>query len=204
MPTLGIFLPLLEDHTLTPGLVPIDEFFSDAAAGTLPSFSLVEPNYSMQSEEDPQDVQFGDQFMGQVVNAVMSSPNWDSTMLIWTYDEHGGYYDHVPPPAAVPPDDVPPALKPGDPPGGFDRYGFRVPSGVVSPYAKKDFVSHTIYDHTSILKTVEEKWNLPALTRRDANANSLFDMLDLDKETGVLEAAQAPGRRRTRRPRRVA
>ena len=79
----------------------IDEFFSDAAAGTLPSFSLVEPDYGKQSEEDPQDVQFGDQFMGHVVNAVMSGPNWDSTMLIWTYDEHGGYYDHVPPPAAV-------------------------------------------------------------------------------------------------------
>ena len=154
LPTIGIFLPLLEDHTLTPGLAPIDEFFSDAAAGALPSFSLVEPNYAMQSEEDPQDVQFGDQFMGQVVNAVMASPDWDSTMLIWTYDEHGGYYDHVPPPPAVPPDDVPPALKPGDPPGGFDRYGFRVPSGVVSPYAKKDFVSHTVYDHTSILNAI--------------------------------------------------
>jgi len=192
LPTIGIFLPLLEDHTLTPGLAPIDEFFSDAAAGTLPSFSLVEPNYAMQSEEDPQDVQFGDQFMGQVVNAVMASPDWDSTMLIWTYDEHGGYYDHVPPPPAVPPDDVPPALKPGDPPGGFDRYGFRVPAGVVSPYAKKDFVSHTVYDHTSILKTVEEKWNLPALTRRDANASSLFDMLDLQREPAFSKPPRLP------------
>jgi len=192
LPSIGIFLPLLEDHTLTAGLAKIDEFFSDAAAGTLPAFSLVEPDYGTQSEEDPQDVQFGDQFMGRVVNAVMASPNWDSTMLIWTYDEHGGYYDHVPPPAAVPPDDVPPALKPGDPPGGFDRYGFRVPSGVVSPYAKKDFVSHTVYDHTSILKTVEEKWNLPALTRRDANANSLFDMLDLDQSPAFPEPPALP------------
>ncbi len=192
LPTLGIFLPLLEDPSLSPGLAMIDEFFSDAAAGTLPSFSLVEPDYGKQSEEDPQDVQFGDQFMGHVVNAVMSGPNWDSTMLIWTYDEHGGYYDHVPPPAAVMPDDIPPALKPGDPPGGFDRYGFRVPSGVVSPYAKKDFVSHTIYDHTSILKTVEEKWNLPALTRRDANANSLLDMLDLTSKPAFLTPPRLP------------
>ena len=137
-------------------------------------------------------MQFGDQFMGKVVNAVMSSPNWPPTMLIWTYDEHGGYYDHVPPPPAVPPDDIPPALKPGDPPGGFDRYGFRVPSGVVSPYAKKNFVSHTVYDHTSILKTVEEKWNLPALTRRDANANSLFDMLDLQKKPAFLKPPKLP------------
>jgi phospholipase C len=179
LPSLGVFLPLLEDPTLSSGLAKIDQFFADAAAGTLPSFSLVEPDYGVQSEEDPQDVQFGDQFMGKVVNAVMASPNWPSTMLIWTYDEHGGYYDHVPPPVAVTPDDVPPVLKPGYPPGGFDRYGFRVPAGVVSPYSRKDFVSHTIYDHTSILKTVEEKWNLPALTRRDANANSLFDMIDL-------------------------
>jgi phospholipase C len=123
---------------------------------------------------------------------VMSSPNWPKTMLIWTYDEHGGYYDHVPPPAAVPPDDVLPVLKAGDPPGGFDRYGFRVPCAVVSPYAKRDFVSHTIYDHTSILRTVEKKWNLPALTRRDANANTLFDMLDLDAKPAFLKPPRLP------------
>lgn len=187
LPTLGVFLPLLDKPSLKAGLASIAEFYADAAAGTLPSFSLIEPNYMYQSEEDPQDVQFGDLFMGDVVNAVMSSPKWHSTMLIWTYDEHGGYFDHVPPPAAIAPDDVPPALKPGDPPGGFDRYGFRVPAGVVSPYAKKDFVSHTVYDHTSILKTVEEKWNLPALTRRDANANSLLDMLDLSGEPAFLD-----------------
>ena len=92
----------------------------------------------------------------------------------------------------IPPDDIPPALKPGDPPGGFDRYGFRVPSGVVSPYAKENFVSHTVYDHTSILKTVEEKWNLPALTRRDANANSLFDMLDLKATPAFLKPPKLP------------
>ena len=173
-------------------MVKIDQFFEDAAAGDLPSFSLVEPNYDEQSEENPQDIQYGDQFVGKVVNAVMSSPNWPKTMLIWTYDEHGGYYDHVPPPAAIPPDDVAPALEPGDPPGGFDRYGFRVPCAVVSPYAKKDYVSHEVYDHTSILKTVEEKWNLPALTRRDANANSLFDMLDLHGKPAFLKPPKLP------------
>ncbi|HEX7444509.1 MAG TPA: alkaline phosphatase family protein [Acidimicrobiales bacterium] len=179
LPTLGVFLPLLQVPSLLSGLAGIDQFYADAAAGTLPSFSLVEPNYEKQSEEDPQDVQFGDQFLGKVVNAVMSGPGWPSTMLIWTYDEHGGYYDHVAPPAAVTPDDIPPTLGPADPPGAFDRYGFRVPAGVVSPFARRDFVSHAVYDHTSILKTVEEKWNLPALTRRDANANSLFAMVDL-------------------------
>ena len=196
LPTMGVFLPLLSDPAMRAGLARIDEFYTDAAAGTLPSFSLVEPDYDKQSEEDPQDVQFGDQFVGKVVNAVMSGPGWPSTMLIWTYDEHGGYYDHVPPPRAVPPDDVPPALAPGDPPGGFDRYGFRVPAGVVSPFARRHYVSHTVYDHTSILKTVEEKWNLPALTRRDANASSLFDMVDFSSTPfhtpPVLPAAADP------------
>ena len=192
LPTLGVFLPLLGDPALRAGLAGIDQFYADAAAGTLPSFSLVEPDYEKQSEEDPQDVQFGDQFLGKVVNAVMSGPGWSSTMLIWAYDEHGGYYDHVPPPAAVTPDDVPPVLVPGDPPGGFDRYGFRVPAGVVSPYARRDHVSHTVYDHTSILKTVEEKWNLPALTRRDANATSLFDMMDLVGEPHFLTPPHLP------------
>jgi phospholipase C len=125
LPSLGVFLPLLGRKEYSMGLVPISQFFADAAAGQLPAVSLVEPDYGKQSEEDPQDVQFGDQFLGQVATAVMSSPNWPDTMLIWTYDEHGGYYDHVPPPAAVPPDAVPPALKPTDPPGKFDRYGFR-------------------------------------------------------------------------------
>jgi phospholipase C len=114
-------------------------------------------------------------------------------MLIWTYDEHGGYYDHVPPPAAVPPDDIPPVLKPDDPPGGFDRYGFRVPCAVVSPYARKNHVSHTVYDHTSILKTIETKWNLPALTRRDAAAHSLFDMVDLHTKPAFLQPPKLPG-----------
>jgi phospholipase C len=192
-PTLGVYIQYLEEgNPLAKGVVKIDEFYADAAAGNLPSYCLVEPNYDESSEEDPQDIQFGDQFMAKVVNAVMSSPNWSKTMLIWTYDEHGGYYDHVPPPPAIPPDDIPPNLAPGDPPGSFNQYGFRVPAGVVSPYAKKDFVSHTIYDHTSILKTIEEKWNLPALTRRDANANSLFDMMDLTAKPAFLKPPKLP------------
>ena len=192
LPTLGVFLPLLQDPTIARGLASINQFYVDAAAGNLPSFCLVEPNYSNQSEENPQDVQFGDQFMAKVVTAVMSGPDWPTTMLIWTYDEHGGYYDHVPPPTALAPDDVPPTLAASDPPGGFDRYGFRVPAGVVSPYAKRNFVSHTVYDHTSILKTVETKWNLPALTYRDANANAMFDMLDFTRKPAFLNPPHLP------------
>ncbi len=179
LPSIGVWLPLLSDPAIISHLASIDAFFIDAAAGDLPQFTFLEPNYSQSSEENPQDIQYGDQFLGEVVNAVMDGPQWSKSMLIWTYDEWGGWYDHVPPPAAVPPDDVLPDLSPNMVPGGFDRYGFRVPAGVVSPFARPDFVSHTVYDHTSILKTLEQKWNLPALTRRDASARGLFDMVDL-------------------------
>jgi phospholipase C len=160
-------------------LAKIEHFYADAASGKLPGFCIVEPNFGDTSEEDPQNIAAGEVFAAKVVNAVMSGPKWGSTLLIWTYDEHGGYYDHVPPPAAVPPDDIPPDRFLGGPRyDGFGRYGFRVPCAVVSPWARPGYVSHTVFDHTSILKLVETKWNLPALTRRDANASNMLDMLD--------------------------
>jgi phospholipase C len=161
-------------------VVPIAGFFTDAAAGTLPAYSLVEPNYSTQSEEDPQNIAVGEAFAASVINAVIDGPAWDRTLLLWTYDEHGGYYDHVPPPAAVPPDNIAPVVLAGESAyDGFGRYGFRVPFALVSPWARRHHVSHVVYDHTSMLKLVETKWNLPALTYRDANANAPLDMLDL-------------------------
>jgi phospholipase C len=161
-------------------LVSINQFFTDAAGGTLPGFSLVEPVFDQQSEEDPQDIQAGERFVSQVVQAAMHGPGWDKTLLVWAYDEGGGYYDHVPPPAAVKPDDIPPGIHvPPDLPGQYDRYGFRVPAAIVSPYARRNYVSHVVHDHTSILKLIETKWNLPALTFRDANADNLLDSLDL-------------------------
>ena len=117
--------------------------------------------------------------MASVVQAVGHSPAWRKTLLVITYDEHGGYYDHVPPPPALAPDAVPPVVAPGQSPyDGFQRYGFRVPAVVVSPYAFPNGVTHTLYDHTSILALVERKWNLPAMTFRDANANDLSGFLD--------------------------
>jgi phospholipase C len=162
------------------------QFLVDAAAGTLPSFSMVDPDFDKQSQEDPQDVQYGDQFLARVVNAVMASPQWPHTLLVWCYDESGGYYDHVTPPPAVLPDQVPPALSPGDTPGSFNRYGFRVPAGIVSPLAKANYVSSVVHDHTSILKLVETKWNLPALTHRDAAADDLLDSIDLTRPPHFL------------------
>jgi phospholipase C len=180
-PTVELFPPLFLKNNGTK-VVPIADFFTDAAAGTLPNYCLVEPDYEHQSEENPQNIAAGEEFAASVINAVINGPAWDRTALLLTYDEHGGYYDHVPPPAAIPPDSIGPTLVPGE--NGFDgfaRYGFRVPFVLVSPWARQNFVSHEIYDHTSILKLVETKWNLPALTYRDANAAAMLDMLDLHR-----------------------
>jgi len=176
-PTAGLYMRAIAPDAAN--LVPVSRFFADAKAGTLANFSVIDPDYLHRSEESPQDVTIGEAFSAGVINAVMQSSAWPKTILIWCYDEHGGYYDHVPPPPAIRPDTIPAQLSPGDTPGGFDRYGFRVPAVVVSPFSRPHYVSHVVHDHTSILKLVETKWNLPALTYRDANASDLLDCLDL-------------------------
>ena len=187
LPSALIWTYLVGVPDIRPNLVDITGFFSDAAAGTLPAVSLVDPDFGTQSEENPQDVQYGDQFLSQVVSAVMASPQWPNTMLVWCYDESGGYYDHVPPPGAVKPDKVKPVLSAGDAHGSFNRLGFRVPAGVVSPYARPDYVSRVTHDHTSVLKLVETKWNLPALTYRDLHADNLLDSIDLTSPPAFLD-----------------
>jgi phospholipase C len=177
VPSLALFPKLLTRYPSH--IANQDAFFTDAAAGKLPGFSLVEPNYLLTSEEDPQNIARGEQFAAKVVNAVMKGPAWKNTLLIWTFDEHGGYYDHVVPPRAIAPDNIPPAVNGGPSYTGFHQYGFRVPCVVVSPWARPNYVSHQVFDHTSICALVETKWNLPALTRRDANAHNMLDMLDL-------------------------
>jgi phospholipase C len=172
--------PELYLKNLGTNVVPIADFFTDAAAGTLPGLALVEPNYSTQSEEDPQNVAVGEAFAASVIDAVMTGPAWNKTLLIWTYDEHGGYYDHVPPPPALAPDDIPPQVPARESAyNGFAQYGFRVPMAVISPWSRPFYVSHRVNDHTSICALVEAKWNLPAMTYRDANAGNLLDMVDL-------------------------
>ena len=113
-----------------------------------------------------------------MIDALFKSPNWSSSALFLTYDEHGGFFDHVPPPAAIPPDDIPPMLLPGDAPGAFNSYGVRVPAVVVSPFARPHFVSHRTNDHTSILRFIETRFGLPALSRRDAAANPMLEFFD--------------------------
>jgi len=175
-------LPGFGDH-----LKPISTYFDDAKNGTLPSVSLVDPNFGDASQENPQDALHGEAFLRKVVLAAMNGKGWGETMIVWLHDEHGGYYDHVAPPKAPKPDNAPivPSIKSGDVWQGkaslpsFNRLGFRVPAGVVSPYAKAAYVSRQVYDHTSILKLIEQKWNLPSFTPRDAAANSPLDMIDL-------------------------
>jgi phospholipase C len=194
----------------------IDQFFADADSGNLPSFCIVDPDFRRYSEENPQDIQKGESFAAEVINRVMRGPAWADTLLIWTYDENGGYYDHVAPPAAVPPDDVRGHSRVAHPspvrsllkvlypgyvrqaekivigPDTYDTYGFRVPAVVVSPYARPDCVLSDVFDHTSVLKLVEEKWNLPALTRRDAAATSPLGALDLTAPPAFLTPPELP------------
>jgi len=97
------------------------------------------------------------------------------------YDEHGGFYDHVAPPHAIKPDNIAPKLSKDNVPGAYDQLGVRVPAVVVSAYSRPHAVTNVVHDHTSILAEIEELWNLPALTYRDANANDLSDFLSLKK-----------------------
>ncbi len=115
LPTTELY-PQLYFKNVGTKVVPITAFFDDAAAGSLPGFCLVEPNYETQSEEDPQNIAAGEQFAAQVINAVIAGPGWKNTPLVWTYDEGGGYYDHVGPPAALAPDDIPQRFSAASPP----------------------------------------------------------------------------------------
>jgi phospholipase C len=178
IPTAALFLPNYLNNQKNGRMAPINQFLTDAAAGQLPNFSLVDPyvNYS----EENGDVSIGEAYAARIIGAVLDSPNWSSTAVILVWDEHGGWYDHVPPQPAIRPDDVPPEIDvPPDQPGAYDFTGFRVPCVVVSPFAKADHVSSVVYDHTSILKFVETKWNLPAMTYRDANAHNMLDFFQL-------------------------
>ncbi len=191
LPEIALYPRVLLEH---PGHAKlIEHFYQDCRSGQLPAVSLVTPDLFIASEGETQDIQLGEAFTASIVDAVLHSPAWARTMLIIAYDEGGGYYDHVPPPPAAPPDDIPPHIQvPPDQPGGYDRLGFRVPCIVIAPFAKADHVSHLVYDHTSILKTIHRKWNLPCLTHRDAAANDLLDFLDLTNPPEFLTPPELP------------
>jgi len=158
------------------------DFQKAAAAGTLPPYTFLEPSWEStgNSQHPNYNVALGEQLIHDVYYALRNGPNWNKTLLIITYDEHGGCYDHVAPPlGAVPPDN-----SAGEDGFDFKRFGVRVPTVLVSPLIAAGTVfrvpaNSVPLDHTSILKTVEQRWNLPALTARDAAAPGVGAVLTL-------------------------
>ncbi|HET9897583.1 MAG TPA: alkaline phosphatase family protein [Streptosporangiaceae bacterium] len=158
------------------------DFTAAAAAGSLPAFSFLEPSWAStgNSQHPAYDVALGEQLMHDVYEAVRGGPGWAQTLLIITYDEHGGCYDHVPPPAGA----VAADSSVGEFGFDFKRFGVRVPAVLISPLIAPGTVYRvpagtTPLDHTSILKVVEHRWGLPPLTLRDAEAPSFADVLTL-------------------------
>jgi phospholipase C len=159
-------LPKLWDPSLDGNFHSFETFKQHAQEGELPTYSFVEPSFIFDpnDEHPPHDVRLGEQFIEDVYNAVRSGKKWAETLLVVTYDEHGGCYDHVPPPFGATPPDT--ASKFGDLGFGFDRFGVRVPAILVSPYITLGtvFRSPTAmpYDHTSILATLRDWLEIPS------------------------------------------
>jgi phospholipase C len=160
------------------------DFARDAALGNLPAYSFIEPRYFADvllnkvpdDEHPPHNVAYGEELIAAVYNAVRGGPGWKDTLLLITYDEHGGCYDHVAPPGATPPG--------GNTPDGFnfDTFGVRVPAVIVSPYVPKGSIIRasgaTPFDHTSIIATLRKLFGIASLTPRDAAAPDLLSELD--------------------------
>ena len=157
LPFTLVFQRLAQDAQFTARMRPISEFFERAATGNLPSMAWIDPSFNdvphvpgtANDDHPPGDIANGQQFIASVYNALASSPAWSKTLLVIIYDEHGGFFDHVEPPGTPPRTDGP---KDDDP--NLTRYGIRVPALIVSPWVAQGQVSHTIYDHTSVLRTI--------------------------------------------------
>jgi phospholipase C len=151
---------------------PFSQFLADAAAGQLPQVSFIDPRFEDEgsgtsNDDHPRaDIRAGEAFLNQVYNAITTSPNWPNTLLVINFDEWGGFFDHVAPTTA-PDVSSTTALR-----------GFRVPALVISPRARRGYVDHNVYDHTSVLSAIEWRWGLPALTPRDAAATNIVQALD--------------------------
>ncbi len=160
-----IWCPLLayarfvDDPELNKHIVPLDEYYSDVQHGTLPSVSYIVPSGS--SEHPPGSIAAGEAFVANLISELVRSSAWESSAFMWTYDDWGGWYDHVAPPQV-------------------DEHGlgFRAPALLVSAYAKKGHVDSTTIDFTSQLKFIESNWGIPALASRDAKANGLDSAFD--------------------------
>jgi phospholipase C len=195
--------PPIQDSTLNmfataskylKNIVPVAQFMTDLANNTLPAVAYIDPGFASGLDEHPGlddgapggSVQMGSQYVSTLINALMQSSSWQDSAFILTFDEFGGFYDHVPPQPAVSPDGIKPAdLAAGDictkgsgPTCDFVYTGYRVPLIVVSPFTKKNYVSHTVADYTAWLKLVETRFNLPSLTKRDAAQMDMTEFFD--------------------------
>lgn len=168
---------------------PIAQFYTDAAAGDLPNVAFVDPDLSTDfggSYHPPDDIRNAEAFLGAVYRAVTTGPAWKSSLLIITFDEWGGFFDHVVPSVAPLPDGERAA-------GNVDGLrGFRVPTLLISPFVKRGHVSSRVYDHASVLRLIESRWELQPLTVRDAQANDLGDELDLANPVLAVPAIDVP------------
>jgi phospholipase C len=174
-------------------IVPISQYFSDLADGTLPQFAEIAPasdasldEHGTDNDNFPENIQAGERYASTFINGLMQSPYWSDSALIFTYDESGGMYDHVSPQPEPSPDGIPPLDLPSDsvcysvtgPTCNFTWTGYRIPLIVISPYAKQNYVDHTVSDSTAILKFVETRFNLPALNARDAAQPDMTQFFD--------------------------
>jgi phospholipase C len=161
---------------------PVQTFYEQAATGTLPALSFVDPAFNGEDQgtsgdEHPHgDVRVGQAFVGDVVHAFMESPQFKRGALFVIYDEWGGFFDHVPPPR------VPDLRASTDESQDFGQMGFRIPAVAVSPYARRGYVDHSIYGFESILKMIRYRYGLPALTPRDLYANNIAAAFDFDSD----------------------
>ncbi len=166
------------------------EFDADVDNDTLPNLSIIDPTFlgSQQNDEHPPaNTQLGPEFVGRVLNKILSNPVvWQKTVFVLFYDEHGGFYDHTPPPPACEPDNfVPQDFR-------FDRLGIRTPIIVASPWNKRGYVSHIVTDLTSVTRFIQNRFDLPAMTARDANAWPMLDMFDFTNPPNLAAPAGAP------------
>jgi phospholipase C len=157
--------------------------------GSLPNVAFV--NSRTRSEHPAQSIHDGERFVREIVTAAFASPLWAHLAVIITYDEGGGFFDHVAPPSACPP-----TLAAAN--AEFNRLGMRVPLVVVSPYARAGYVSSLTHSHTSVTRFIQALFDLPAMTRRDANSDALLDMFDFGcpafaRPPTCVPAAAPPG-----------
>jgi phospholipase C len=188
---------------LPANVVPATQFLTDAKAGTLPQVAMIEGGYNSGLDEHPDNnVQTGAAYVESLIDGLMTSLSWKDSVFILTYDEAGGLYDHVPPQSTVSPDGIAPKdLQPADicTTGGgtncdFTFTGFRVPLLVVSPFTRKNYVSHTSADYTAILKLIETRFSISSLTQRDAaqmDMTEFFDFANVPWATPPTPPAQA-------------